>query len=69
MNFELKLQQKHNRTIDRYTDGMLTEKLSLDTAIRLFGDDSFSVEKVAMVVDELCKFSIITFKMFNEKGG
>ncbi len=69
MNFELNLQQKHNRTIDRYTDGMLPEKLSLDTAKRLLGDDSFSVENVAMVVDELCKFSIITFKMFNEKRG
>jgi hypothetical protein len=65
----LNLQHKHSRTIYKYTEGILPEKLSLDIAKRLLGDNGFSDDKVAMVVDELCRFSIITFKMFNDKRG
>ena len=65
----MNLQQKHNRTIYKYTDGILPEKLSLDIAKKLLGDNSISVEKVDMLVDELYKLSIITFKMFNKKVG
>ncbi len=65
----MNLQQKHTRTIYKYTDGILPEKLSLDIAKKILGDNSISDEKVDMLVDELYKLSIITFKMFNKKGG
>jgi hypothetical protein len=48
---------------------MSSEKLPFDRAKKILGQTNFSDENIAMIIDELYNFSIITYKMFNEKGG
>jgi len=65
----LNLQKKHNATFYKYTDGVLPEKLPLHRAKKLLGNYNMNDEKVAMIVDELYKLSVITFKIYREKEG
>ena len=48
---------------------MASEKLPFDRAKKILRQTNFSDENIAMIIDELYNFSIITYKMFNEKGG
>jgi hypothetical protein len=48
---------------------MSPEKLPFDRAKKNLGQTNFSDENIAMIIDELYKFSIITYKMFNEEKG
>ncbi len=63
----MNLYQKHNATFYKYADGILPEKLPLNRAKKLLGNYNMSDEKVAMLIDELYKLSVITFKIYNEK--
>jgi len=65
----LKLHHKHSTSYYKFADGIIPEKLPLDRAKKLLGNYNISDEKVAMLIDELYKLSIITFKIFNEKEG
>jgi hypothetical protein len=48
---------------------MLPEKLPFNKAKKILGQTNISDENILMIIDELYKFSIITYKMFNEEKG
>lgn len=61
--------QNHSKVFYNFADNMSSEKLPFDRAKKILGQTNFSDENIAMIIDELYNFSIITYKMFNEKGG
>jgi hypothetical protein len=65
-NFDLTLHQKHNNTFHVNTDGILPEKLPLSRAKKLLGNYTISDEEIAMLIDELYKLSVITYKIYSE---
>jgi hypothetical protein len=65
----LQQHQNHSKVFYNFADNMSPEKLPFDRAKKILGQTNFSDENIAMIIDELYNFSIITYKMFNKKEG
>ena len=65
-NFDLTLLQKHNNTFFKYTDGILPEKLLFIRAKKLLCKYNMSDDDIAMLIDELYKLSVITYKIYSK---
>lgn len=61
--------QKHSKVFYNFADNVMPEKVPLEWGQKNLRHSNISNEKIALIIDELYKFSIITFKMFNENEG
>jgi hypothetical protein len=65
----LQQHQNHSKVFYNFADNLSPEKLPFEKVKKILGQTNFSDKDIAMIIDELYNFSIITYKMFNEKEG